>query len=179
MEKNGIYNLLMKEFENRTSSTVEEETLLKKELGVLETERAQSEVNQAKINVLNRDAELALSVGNAKMWEQKRGEIIRLQDRQREVLDLVSQKSERLKAIRAEKARIAEKTLAALYPQIRESCFRETEELISMLESVVDGLHQFATQTGAKVWKQHIDGLVPESVGPTRPLRERLDKFFS
>lgn len=174
-----IYTFLMREFEERTSSLTTEENLLRKELEGLEDERAKFAVDEARIGVLSREAETLLSVCDAKGWEERGGEIHKIKDHQKQIIDSISQKSERLKVIQAEKTRISNEVLAVLFPEIRDVCLGKEEELIEFLEGILDSFYKFGEETGATVRQFYREGLVPLPIGVTRPLRARFDEFFS
>ena len=178
-EEDGVYDLLAKEFEEKTSGLMAEEDSLGEELRELEKEQEQSAINEAKIGVLSREAEALLAVMDADGWEKKRAEIEKIKQRQREVVDLIFKGGERLKVIGAEKVRIANDVLAALYPEIQAECFEKEEALITFLESVLEDLNQFAGETGCTIRQVYREELVPMRIGKTRALRGRFDDFFS
>lgn len=175
----NVYELLKAEFEKRTSELTTEENRLKKELQDLDKVREKSQVETAKINVLSREAEALLAVCNVKGWEEKGREIQKIKDHQKQIIDSVSQKAERLKTITAEKVRISNEVLAALFPEIQARCFEEEEQLIGFLEGVLSDFYKFGTETGGTVRQAYRENLVPMPIGATRPLRARFDEFFS
>ena len=178
-EEQVVYDLLMNEWESKCEKLIEEENALQSELEQLEEERGQSAVSDARIGSFSREAEDLLAVGNVSEWEKKRAEIEKIKLRQREVIEAISLKGERLKVIETEKTRIANDVLAALYPDIQAQCFAEEERLIVFLETVLSDLNEFAGETGATVRQVYREGLVPMSIGKTRALRGRFDEFFS
>ncbi len=178
---------LMQAYREATAPLDEEAASLTAEIQALVNARDKLKPRlEARRRLLATEIDVCIAAGNDAEAAAKRAQVEEEEERLRDLGEKITQYRDRCAAIGAQRARLAKEIFLSAYPQLPLATFALIEATIDLLDSVKQGMFDYAQATGISgdfpdqlPKSYHIQNLTPNELpGSDRVLSRRIDNWF-
>lgn len=186
-----VEKFLVEEYKNRTRDLDAEDGELERKLGTLSASRSSLQpVTEAKVRVLERQADDETALGNVEAAGRKQQEALGVQQNFAAIVGRIQQTESRRATIVEEKRRIAREIFEERYPSFSVATFAVIECAAGLLDDFKAGMFEYQALTGLEptssrdrglIKNYHVEKLIPSSSSfssTDRQLAARVAEWF-